>query len=133
MCQPTAAINRALSDERRRFDAEVAGHATIRGHRWRRLRRSKRGGGIKGEPVEITLSDKRNFQLFQPLLYQAATAALSPGDIAWPIRSVFAKQKNVRVVVMDVEFSDVARLPARSSSPSHLRGKSRLKRDVTDA
>jgi NADH dehydrogenase len=44
---------------------------------------------------------RRNFHLFQPLLYQVAAAALSPGDIAWPVRSVFARQKNVRVMMMD--------------------------------
>jgi NADH:ubiquinone reductase (H+-translocating) len=53
---------------------------------------------LRSAPVEITLVDRRNFHLFQPLLYQVASAALSPGDIAWPLRSVFANQKNVGVV-----------------------------------
>jgi NADH:ubiquinone reductase (H+-translocating) len=61
---------------------------------------------LRSAPVEITLIDRRNFHLFQPLLYQVATAALSPGDIAWPIRSVFANQKNVRVVMMEVNAVD---------------------------
>ena len=61
---------------------------------------------LKSAPVEITLVDRRNFHLFQPLLYQVATAALSPGDIAWPVRSVFASQKNVRVVMMEVNSID---------------------------
>jgi len=61
---------------------------------------------LKSAPVEITVVDRRNFHLFQPLLYQVATAALSPGDIAWPIRSVFAGQKNVRVVMMEVNSID---------------------------
>jgi NADH dehydrogenase len=42
-------------------------------------------------PVEITLIDRQNHHLFQPLLYQVATAALSPGDIAWPVRTVFRR------------------------------------------
>jgi NADH dehydrogenase len=61
---------------------------------------------LRSAPVEITLIDRRNFHLFQPLLYQVATAALSPGDIAWPIRSVFADQKNVRVVMMEINAVD---------------------------
>ena len=73
------------------------------------------GGGFGGLTVAKTLSrpdyaitiiDKSNHHLFQPLLYQVATAALSPGDIAVPIRSVFARQKNVRVImgkVIDVD------------------------------
>ena len=50
----------------------------------------------------ITIIDKSNHHLFQPLLYQIATAALSPGDIAVPIRSVFSKQKNVNVILGEV-------------------------------
>jgi NADH:ubiquinone reductase (H+-translocating) len=61
---------------------------------------------LKSAPVEITLIDRRNFHLFQPLLYQVATAALSPGDIAWPVRSIFASQKNVHVVMMEVSAVD---------------------------
>jgi NADH:ubiquinone reductase (H+-translocating) len=51
-------------------------------------------------PVSITLIDRRNFHLFQPLLYQVATAALNPSDIAFPIRSVLRGQKNVERVVL---------------------------------
>lgn len=67
------------------------------------------GGGFAGinaalalrkAPVEITIVDRRNFHLFQPLLYQVATAALNPSDIAYPIRSIFRSQKNVRDVVL---------------------------------
>ena len=54
--------------------------------------------GLSGKQVDVTLIDKRNFHLFQPLLYQVATGGLSPGDIASPIRSVLHKAKNVRVV-----------------------------------
>ena len=53
-------------------------------------------GGKKN--IEVTLIDKRNFHLFQPLLYQVATGGLSPGDIASPLRAVLNKYKNIRVV-----------------------------------
>lgn len=52
----------------------------------------------KSKSVKLTVIDKRNFHLFQPLLYQVATGGLSPGDIASPIRSVFTKYKNVTVL-----------------------------------
>ena len=57
--------------------------------------------------VDVTLIDKRNYHLFQPLLYQVATADLSPADVAWPIRSIFAKSTNVRVVLGKVEGIDL--------------------------
>jgi NADH:ubiquinone reductase (H+-translocating) len=56
--------------------------------------------GLRGISVEITIIDRRNFHLFQPLLYQVATAALNPSEIAYPIRSVFRRQGNVRHVVL---------------------------------
>jgi NADH dehydrogenase/putative oxidoreductase len=49
-------------------------------------------------PVRVTLIDRRNFHLFQPLLYQVATASLSPGDVATPIRSIFRQARNTRVL-----------------------------------
>jgi NADH dehydrogenase len=57
---------------------------------------------LAAAPVELTIIDRQNFHLFQPLLYQVATAALSPADIAWPVRSVFASQKNATVLMMDI-------------------------------
>lgn len=54
---------------------------------------------LRRVPAEVTLVDRRNHHLFQPLLYQVATAALSPGDIAWPIRTVFRGQRNVTVLL----------------------------------
>lgn len=66
------------------------------------------GGGFGGlyaakalarEPVDLTLADRRNHHLFQPLLYQVATAALNPADIAAPIRSVLRRQRNARVIL----------------------------------
>lgn len=63
---------------------------------------------FRGQPVRVTLLDRRNHHLFQPLLYQVATATLSPGDIAAPIRWIFRRQRNLRVLLADVESIDVA-------------------------
>ena len=54
-------------------------------------------------PVDITLIDRRNFHLFQPLTYQVATGALSPGEIAYPLRAMFARDQNVRVILATVQ------------------------------
>src|SRR5256884_8373834 len=54
---------------------------------------------LKRTLVEVTLIDRRNFHLFQPLLYQVATGSLSPGEIAAPLRSVLSRQKNARVLL----------------------------------
>lgn len=54
---------------------------------------------LRGTPVRVTLLDRHNYHLFQPLLYQVATAALSPGDIASPIRWIFRHAPNVRVLL----------------------------------
>jgi NADH dehydrogenase len=54
---------------------------------------------LKRAPAEITLIDRRNFHLFQPLLYQVATGSLSPGEIAAPLRGVLSRQKNVQVLL----------------------------------
>ncbi len=61
------------------------------------------------EPVSITLVDRHNYHLFQPLLYQVATAGLSPGDIAWPVRGVFRDRPSVLVLLDDVTGIDLAR------------------------
>ena len=64
---------------------------------------------LRRAPVEVTILDRRNFHLFQPLLYQVAAAALNPSDIAYPIRSVFRRQRNVgRVLLGDVVDVDLA-------------------------
>lgn len=63
---------------------------------------------LKGADVDVTIIDRRNFHLFQPLLYQVAMAALNPSDIAFPIRSVFKHQPNVvRVLLGEVEGVDL--------------------------
>jgi NADH dehydrogenase len=64
---------------------------------------------LRTSPVEVTLIDRRNYHLFQPLLYQVATAALSPADIAWPIRAVLSRQANAHVEMGRVVGVDAAR------------------------
>ncbi|MFN8140044.1 MAG: NAD(P)/FAD-dependent oxidoreductase [Fimbriimonadales bacterium] len=75
------------------------------------------GGGFAGLyaakslrklPVEITLIDQRNFHLFQPLLYQVATGAISPGEIASPLRGILRRNKNTRVLMSKVIQVDSA-------------------------
>jgi NADH dehydrogenase len=64
---------------------------------------------LRGAPVRVTVVDRRNHHLFQPLLYQVATAALSPGDIAYPIRSILRRQSNADVLLADAVSVDTAR------------------------
>src|SRR5215813_1282842 len=59
-------------------------------------------------PVDVTIVDKQNHHCFQPLLYQVATAALSPADVAWPIRHIFRRQANATVLMAAVTGIDVA-------------------------
>src|SRR5262249_4296906 len=63
---------------------------------------------LKRAPVDITLIDRTNHHTFQPLLYQVATAALSPADVAWPIRHILRGQKNVTVLMAEVTGVDTA-------------------------
>jgi NADH dehydrogenase len=74
------------------------------------------GGGFAGlaaakalarAPVDVTLIDRQNHHTFQPLLYQVATAALTPSDIAWPIRYILARQANVRVLMAEAQGVDL--------------------------
>jgi NADH dehydrogenase len=80
------------------------------------------GGGFGGlaaldtlrhSPVEVTLIDRRNFHLFQPLTYQVATGALSPSEVAYPLRAIFKRDRNVHVVLaeafdLDLDAREVA-------------------------
>jgi NADH:ubiquinone reductase (H+-translocating) len=61
---------------------------------------------LKNAPVDVTLVDRRNYHLFQPLLYQVATGSLSPGEIASPLRGVLGKQANTRVLLGEVKDID---------------------------
>jgi NADH:ubiquinone reductase (H+-translocating) len=63
--------------------------------------------GLRRADVEITLIDRRNFHLFQPLSYQVATGALSPGEVAYPLRAVFKRNRNVRVLLAEVAAFDL--------------------------
>src|SRR5919109_821769 len=74
------------------------------------------GGGFGGlqaavhlasAPVELTLVDRRNFHLFQPLTYQIATGALSPGEVCYPLRAIFKRRPNVRVMLAEVSGFDL--------------------------
>jgi NADH dehydrogenase len=74
------------------------------------------GGGFGGlqaaqhlatAPVELTLVDRRNFHLFQPLTYQVATGALSPGEVAYPLRAIFRRHPGVRVLMDEVTGFDL--------------------------
>ena len=76
------------------------------------------GGGFGGlyaarvlanKKVDVTLVDRRNFHLFQPLLYQVATGTLSPGDVAFPLRSVLKKARNIRVLMGEAVDLDPSR------------------------
>jgi NADH dehydrogenase len=76
------------------------------------------GGGFGGlqaamalrrAPVAVTLIDRRNFHLFQPLTYQVATGALSPGDVAYPLRAIFKRQQNVEVLLAEAAGLDLQR------------------------
>ena len=76
------------------------------------------GGGFGGlqaalklrrTPAEVTLVDRRNFHLFQPLTYQVATGALSPGEIAYPLRAIFKRHRNVRVPLAEATDFDLER------------------------
>jgi NADH:ubiquinone reductase (H+-translocating) len=74
------------------------------------------GGGFGGlqavhklsrAPVDVTLVDRRNFHLFQPLAYQVATGALSPSDVCYPLRAIFKRRRNVRVIMAEVTGFDL--------------------------
>src|ERR671933_1198937 len=83
------------------------------------------GGGFGGlyaaralakHPVRVTLVDQHNHHLFQPLLYQVATAALSPGEIAEPIRTILRRYPNIRVLLGEVTGIDLARREVQLAS-----------------
>src|SRR6516225_3219079 len=87
------------------------------------------GGGFGGlyaakalrrAPVELTLLDRRNFHLFQPLLYQVATGVLSPANIAAPLRAVLKRQRNTRVLMGEAVGFDLPGRAVLLKDGSHL-------------
>jgi NADH dehydrogenase FAD-containing subunit len=79
--------------------SRAAPHVVIVGAGFGGLKVAK---GLRKAPVRVTVIDRNNYHLFQPLLYQVATAGLSPADIASPIRSILRKQKNTEVLMGEV-------------------------------
>jgi NADH dehydrogenase len=67
-------------------------------------------------PVDVTIIDRHNYHYFQPLLYQVATAALSPADIAWPIRGILRRQRNATVLLANVTSIDADARIVRAGS-----------------
>lgn len=71
--------------------------------------------GLSRESVQVTVLDRQNHHCFQPLLYQVATATLSPADVAWPIRTILSRQPNVTVLMANVEGIDPERRIVRTN------------------
>jgi NADH:ubiquinone reductase (H+-translocating) len=92
-------------------------HVVILGGGFGGLSAAKR---FRDQPVRVTLLDRRNHHLFQPLLYQVATATLSPGDIAAPIRWVLRRQRNVRVLLGAAHSIDVSARRVRLTDRAEL-------------
>jgi NADH dehydrogenase len=76
--------------------------------------------GLRRAPVRVTLVDRRNHHLFQPMLYQVATAALNPSDIAAPLRSVLRKQSNTEVLLAEVSSIDTKNRRVAFTDGSHI-------------
>src|SRR5258706_13143338 len=72
---------------------------------------------LAGQPFDVTLVDQHNYHLFQPLLYQVATAGLSPADIASPIRGILGRQNNIKVILAEVSGIDVAHKEVLAEGP----------------
>ena len=77
-------------------------------------------GALKGAPVDVTVVDRTNHHLFQPLLYQVATASLSPGDITAPIRWILRRQENATVILAEVTGLDLSRRAVRLDDDREL-------------
>ena len=97
-----------------RTDAPARPHVVIVGAGFGGLNAAK---ALSGAPVDVTVIDRRNYHLFQPLLYQVATAVLSPAEIAAPIRQLEAKQRNVSVLLAEVTGVDLASRTIQAATP----------------
>jgi NADH dehydrogenase len=73
---------------------------------------------LRGAAVELTMIDRQNHHCFQPLLYQVATAALSPADVTWPIRHILRKQKNATILMAEVRGIDTTKRRVQIDSAS---------------
>ena len=71
---------------------------------------------LRNAPVQVVLIDRNNHHLFQPLLYQVATAAIAPSEIAYPVRAIFRKQKNFKFRLAEVEWIDFEARRVRTST-----------------
>jgi NADH dehydrogenase len=86
--------------------------------------------GLTDAPVEVTLVDRENYTLFQPLVYQVATGALSPAEIAMPLRRIFRRQRNARVVLAEVAGFDLDRREVLLDGLPNGKGPTRLGYDT---
>jgi NADH dehydrogenase len=84
--------------------------------------------GLAHLPVDVTVIDRRNHHIFQPLLYQVALAVLSPADIAQPIRTILRKQPNTEVLMDEVTAIDVSTQQITMGSGARVRCHSLLLR-----
>lgn len=99
-----AAIQSQITGERKRVVIVGAGFGGLNAAR-----------ALARSPVHITIVDRRNYHTFQPLLYQVATAGLSPAEIAAPVRSIFRRHKNVEVLMAEVAGFDLDRRTVHTS------------------
>lgn len=92
---------------------QILPHVVIVGSGFGGLRAAR---ALAGKPVRVTMIDKRNYHLFQPLLYQVATAGISPHEIAYPVRAIFQRQKNFEFVMARVNGVDFAQKTVQTES-----------------
>ena len=86
--------------------------------------------GLRRAPVEVTLVDRQNYTLFQPLVYQVATGALSPAEIAMPLRAILRRQRNARVLLGEVTGFDLERGDVLLDRLPNAEGEARLAYDT---
>ena len=86
--------------------------------------------GLRRAPVEVTLVDRQNYTLFQPLVYQVATGALSPAEVAMPLRAIFRRQPNARVLLGEVTGFDLERSEVVVDRLPNAEGEARLAYDT---
>src|SRR4029453_19476969 len=85
---------------------------------------------LRHAPAEVTLVDRQNYTLFQPLVYQVATGALSPAEIAVPLRSIFRRQRNVHAVLGEVTGIDLEQREVMVDSLPNAGAETRLGYDT---